>query len=617
MKKVFTFFAIMMMAVTSAFAEWTKPALPQSVHKVIDEWEEIYLVNVETGKFFNGMKTIHDWNTTGGVDVAGLKMIYESTGLWNGNLLIFRNSITELHIDHLSTNDGGTWGDTEDAFFDFHDKGNYIRISSSQNSRYYTDYTTRFWGVIPSQHPCHVYPNANPAVAGNFCDWIFITPATYAVYQPQVLRYYTAVELGEALANVTTNRPDININAEQAVYNNEQSTTEQLRAAIISLTAKLKRPTVFYKVDPSLELTLSATSLDGVTAVITDHDGKKTWGAFSSEHDGQDVGSHCTSVSVWSSKSEYCYIKFYHVTGQAANVYYIRFVNAAGTSWYNPRGDWHGNQGCLNVTSNGTGLFVGGNSNFANGQDIAGGALWQVTKTADGYTLCNVGTNKYAVPGIGVVSNQEDAYVSLYSGFTTYNPELEGEYTHYIANNTVDGTDYWTIERPNGGNGPLLNNTAFEYWAGDANPRNEASFNYYQIISDLPAGTYILSAEMYNSSNGEEGDGHTPNGNAGLYIKNGETEEFVGVTVDGTTLTEYSTAEIVVNEGDIVTVGVKSNGYMSARWFVADNFSLTRTGITTALQNTTATVKAQKVIENGQIVIIRDGVRYNAVGAKL
>lgn len=37
----------------------------------------------------------------------------------------------------------------------------------------------------------------------------------------------------------------------------------------------------------------------------------------------------------------------------------------------------------------------------------------------------------------------------------------------------------------------------------------------------------------------------------------------------------------------------------------------------TALENTAAEVKSVKVIENGQVVIIRDGVRYNAVGAKL
>lgn len=35
----------------------------------------------------------------------------------------------------------------------------------------------------------------------------------------------------------------------------------------------------------------------------------------------------------------------------------------------------------------------------------------------------------------------------------------------------------------------------------------------------------------------------------------------------------------------------------------------------TAIENTTATVKAQKVIENGQIYLINNGVRYNALGA--
>lgn len=40
-------------------------------------------------------------------------------------------------------------------------------------------------------------------------------------------------------------------------------------------------------------------------------------------------------------------------------------------------------------------------------------------------------------------------------------------------------------------------------------------------------------------------------------------------------------------------------------------------GGTTALETLTTTVKAKKVIENGQVVIIRDGVRYNAAGVKL
>ena len=38
---------------------------------------------------------------------------------------------------------------------------------------------------------------------------------------------------------------------------------------------------------------------------------------------------------------------------------------------------------------------------------------------------------------------------------------------------------------------------------------------------------------------------------------------------------------------------------------------------TTALENIVADTKAAKTIENGQIVIIKNGVRYNALGAKL
>ena len=38
--------------------------------------------------------------------------------------------------------------------------------------------------------------------------------------------------------------------------------------------------------------------------------------------------------------------------------------------------------------------------------------------------------------------------------------------------------------------------------------------------------------------------------------------------------------------------------------------------IVTALSNTKAEAKAVKMIENGQIVILKDGVRYNVLGAK-
>jgi hypothetical protein len=38
-------------------------------------------------------------------------------------------------------------------------------------------------------------------------------------------------------------------------------------------------------------------------------------------------------------------------------------------------------------------------------------------------------------------------------------------------------------------------------------------------------------------------------------------------------------------------------------------------GVSTALNNVAAPVKAVKVIEDGQIILIRNGVKYNALGA--
>ena len=39
--------------------------------------------------------------------------------------------------------------------------------------------------------------------------------------------------------------------------------------------------------------------------------------------------------------------------------------------------------------------------------------------------------------------------------------------------------------------------------------------------------------------------------------------------------------------------------------------------VLTAVENTQATVKAQKMMKNGMLVIVKDGVEYNALGVKL
>lgn len=211
-------------------------------------------------------------------------------------------------------------------------------------------------------------------------------------------------------------------NALDAIPNDKSGKTVDelivLLKNLYAVYAEAKEP-AHYSINESKLITANATDLDGVEVVVTDPTGEKTWAVFTG-NDGQDINANCTSVYDWSSKSDYSKIKFYAVDGQPDNVYYIKFVNADG-DWYNPRGNWHGNAGCMNVTGNGTGLFVGGHTNFSNGQDVVNGALWQVTKTADGYTFYNIGKEKYAVPGIGVTSTETS--LKLYTEFDLYDPE--------------------------------------------------------------------------------------------------------------------------------------------------------------------------------------------------
>lgn len=185
----------------------------------------------------------------------------------------------------------------------------------------------------------------------------------------------------------------------------------------------------------------------------------------------------------------------------------------------------------------------------------------------------------------------QEALPALAKTQTADNSDL----TAFIVNSTVNGADGWTIERPNGGNGPLLNNASFEYWAGNASSRDEAEFDYYQVIENLPNGFYTISAEMYNSLNGE--DGAVFAATSGVYAAAGEAEVSKLVDVDGTEFIKYTTDKIAVTNGTL-RIGVKNTVKpMAARWFVADNFKLTLVHAYSDIEN--AFIAADAAIADG------------------
>ena len=73
-----------------------------------------------------------------------------------------------------------------------------------------------------------------------------------------------------------------------------------------------------------------------------------------------------------------------------SNGFMFRGYNTAGTA-YNI---W-GYKGYLNSNPGGDIVFILGNTVYTNGHDMANGAVWTVTATSGGYTIKNVGNNKY------------------------------------------------------------------------------------------------------------------------------------------------------------------------------------------------------------------------------
>ena len=265
------------------------------------------------------------------------------------------------------------------------------------------------------------------------------------------------------------------------------------------------------------------------------------------------------------------------------------------------------------------------------GQDIDYGAVWDVQFVeGKGFSLKNIGTGLYKGADGGTANKEEAVYFTFATVTMTYVPALkallaEGEamkkrgassadydaaiegidpdksedaladaqkveaalpalaktqltagsdFTRAIANFDCGAKDGWTFEKPLGGNGPDHGGD-FEYWAGNASNRAEASFDYWQEITGLPNGTYTVSAEMYNSLNNEGGDYTEFKPTVGVYATVGEKTVSKLVDVNSETRVPYVTDVIEVTDGKI-RIGAKSfEAPMAARWFTVDNFKLT------------------------------------------
>jgi hypothetical protein len=96
-------------------------------------------------------------------------------------------------------------------------------------------------------------------------------------------------------------------------------------------------------------------------------------------------------------------------------------------------------------------------------------------------------------------------------------------------------------------------------------------------------------------------------------------KEYEGVQISELTIGDddnwydFATANVVavIKEGEVVTLEGEYFGVSGATYYVM----ITGTMDDTAVENVIATITAVKVIKNGQLIINKNGVEYNAQGA--
>ena len=169
---------------------------------------------------------------------------------------------------------------------------------------------------------------------------------------------------------------------------------------------------------------------------------------------------------------------------------------------------------------------------------------------------------KYGADGVNPPSDDNPADVTV----VITNPDFTG-----CSNGSFPG---WTIYAPNGGNTWIHGTTAVEYWNGTA---ANGVFDYYQVLTGLPAGKYSLTASMWNSMNNVSGTFEATSGVYGT-TSLGTQYAMVEDDCDDNDLHEYTTPAIILGEGDELRIGVKNIKTMVARWFGVDYIHLSYYG---------------------------------------
>lgn len=260
MYKKITLLTMLLMLGMSAFAqEWTKPD-PKPSPLVVGA--ECYLYNQLFAGFYVGG---NDYQTRASLSERDAYAVYvekwtDSNDNWDGESYYITNYIKYgapagqtlcLYIsDTGSYNNeiGGIWVDQakdgeNDKLFTFtqiDDTPSYL-IGLSDKNTYFkgSELNDVYLSMIPSKWDTKLYFTSETDYYDYAPYWSIISAADYADYMTALEQYEAAVLLGKDLAEAQTTYPSADLTAIQNVYNNHESTAEQLNAARVTLAQTL------------------------------------------------------------------------------------------------------------------------------------------------------------------------------------------------------------------------------------------------------------------------------------------------------------------------------------------------------------------------------------------
>lgn len=312
-----------MIACTSAMAdEWTKPEY-SGAFQPLSTTDTVFIYNLDSKLF---LTEGNDWGTHASVGLEGLqfavKKHLDETGVWDEKTYVIRdNSITKKGWKNMFITDGGNIymdaSDTAtDTLFTFKDLGSnkYQIIGADANPKWNTlgdlegftiGHSTKYTnhkdeeftgtGVI-----FDFFGEDDSYEDGEFnATWAFVSKADYAAHMGKVAAYNASLELDAAIKEAT----NFGLDAAEAlsVYNNTNSTAEQLEAANNALRTKIL---AYYEtsVTPTTPMDISymiknaeCNAIDGWTNGIN----ASTWNTQTWIDDSWQ-GFEGTTLNIWS-----------------------------------------------------------------------------------------------------------------------------------------------------------------------------------------------------------------------------------------------------------------------------------------------------------------------------